>query len=185
MRARCGFLLAIILASASVATPASSGVEQSPAQAQGARTFDELERSIGPQDAVAADLQIRVRWRTVDPVANPAQTINQFELTSVAEVGGTPAPRWPRLHGNSMVVVSENREGRALAVRVITDPRAVRSESPQGRAPVLRGETLYYLDADLLFVVPSVADTARIRFFKPRIINGVAVLDELGAVDVR
>ena len=181
----CGFLLTTILVSAGPVAPAAAdAAEPLAGQALHVKTFDELQRAIAPH-AAATDIQVRVRWTTVDPVANPAQTINQFELASVTEVAPAAPPRRARLHSNSLVVVSESRDGRELAWRVITDPRALRSEAPHETAPVLRGETLYYVEADLLFVMPAVADTARIRFFEPRTVDGAVVLDELGAVDVR
>ena len=146
------------------------------------RTLDEVQRAL-PAAATQRDLQIRLRWVTADAVIDPANTINRFELLSLAAVAPAAAPRRPRFHANSIVVITEDTDGRALALRAITDPRAVRSESQAGAQ--VTGETLFYVDSELLVTVPDVAGTARIRLFTPRRTDAGVVLEAIGAVDLR
>jgi hypothetical protein len=147
-------------------------------QANGPRAFDEL-RTTPPGSATRA-LQIRLRWITQEPVANPAHTRSLFEVISIQRFATrSGAPRTSEVGPETLVVVGEDLDGRELSWRIIVDPRVVRSESSSARA--LGGGRLVYLQTELLFVLPDVSGTARIRVYKPRSESGRVVLDALGA----
>ena len=176
----CGSpMLAVSLAALVIVLAAAQAVTAQPGPV---RTLDDVQRTL-PVAAAPRDLQIRLRWVTANAVIDPADTTHRFELLSLAVIPPAAAPRRLRLHANSIVVITEDDGGRALALRVITDPRAVRSESQAGTQ--LSGQTLFYVDAELLVTVPDVGGTSRIRLFTPRASAAGVVLEPFGRVDLR
>jgi hypothetical protein len=145
------------------------------------RDFDEL-RAVAPGSAPRT-MQVRVRWTTAEPTPNPAHTRNRFDPLSIERLAiPALAPRSTLAGPDTLVVVGEDEQGRELSWRVIADPRLVRAES--ATAPVLDGTRLLYLDSDLLFALPDIEGTARIRVYKPRTRDGRVVLDALGTVAI-
>jgi hypothetical protein len=169
-------LAALVILLAVTAVPAA-------AQTAPVRAFDELHRSVGQAQADAV-LQLRLRWYTAEPTANPARTANRFELLAAESVPGSlRRDRAPQVSSTSLVAVSLDGGGRELDWRTLTDPRVVRAEASGGGQ--LTGERLYYLEIDVLLQVPDLRQTSRVRLYSVRAENGRAVLDPLGTVDVR
>jgi hypothetical protein len=166
----------LILLAASSAVPAV-------AQTSPSRTFDELRRAV-PQAQADRVLQLRVRWHTAEPTADPARTENRFALISASAVPGSlRRDRAPQVSSTSLVAVSLDGDGRELDWRTLMDPRVVRAEASE--TAELTGQRLYYLEIDVLLQVPDLPQTSRIRLYSVRAENGRAVLDPLGTVDVR
>jgi hypothetical protein len=161
----CGFVAAAV-------TPAGAQL----------RAFDELVRAL-PQASAPDAYQIRVRWRVDRPVADPAAAGNQLEVMSVERVSPGPSrDRRPEVGLQHLVVISHDAAGKELDWRAIVDPRLVRSESASGGE--LRGENLYYLDSELVLVVPALRETAAISLYKVVSQNGVAALSPFARVAV-
>jgi hypothetical protein len=147
-----------------------------------ARSFADLRAQV-PQMTAPAALNLRFRWLTDDPVENPASTVNRFQLVSVERVRTRVSrDRSPQVSSVSLVVISHDSSGKELDWRIVPDPRVVRSES--GTAPVLNGQSLYYLDADLRLVIADLPDLARLSLYKVRPQGGAAVLDPVGTIDL-
>jgi hypothetical protein len=151
----------------------------SPAVAQ-LRTFDELARALSQASAPDA-YQVRLRWRVDRPVADPAVASNQVEVKSVERVSpGLSRDRRPEVGLQHLVVISHDAAGKELDWRAVVDPRLVRSESASGGE--LRGENLYYLDSELVLVLPALQETAAISLYKVVSQNGVAALSPFARV---
>ena len=146
------------------------------------RPFETL-RAVPPGSAPRA-IQVRLRWTTDEPMANPAKTRNRFEILSVERLAvRAVAPRTAGVGPDTLIVVGEDAAGQELSWRVVADPRVVRSESSVMAS--LSGERLVYLQTELLFALPDVSGTARIRVYKPRSQDGLVVLDALGAAAIQ
>ena len=153
------------------------------AQTPPARAFDELHRSVGQAQAEGV-LQVRLRWHTAEPTANPARTENRFDLISADHVPGSlRRDRAPQVSSTSLVAVSLDASGNELDWRTLTDPRVVRAEASAGGQ--LTGDRLYYLEIDVLLQVPDLPQTSQVRLYSVRAENGRAVLDPLGTVGLR
>ena len=97
----------------------------------------------------------------------------------------TPGPsrdRRPEVNAQHIVAVSRDAAGAELDWRAMVDPRLVRSESQDGAE--LRGESLYYLDTELVLVVPALPDTATISLYKVVLRDGVPALRPFGQIRV-
>jgi hypothetical protein len=152
------------------------------AQTTSPRSFDAL-RSAVPQATAPEALQIRVRWLADRPAPNPAQATNQFQVIAMERVSpGAQRDRRPEVTPQNIVVVTLDKAGVERDWRIVQDPRVVRSESEALGA--LRGETLYYMDSELLLVVPALPDGARLQLYKVFSSNGVAMLDPFGQIDL-
>lgn len=146
------------------------------------RAFDDL-RALPPGTAPYA-LQVRLKWTTDQPTSTPAATRNRFDVVSVARLATrAPAQRTAEVGPDRLVVVGETAQGEEVSWRIILDPRVVRAESAS--APALTGERLVYLQCEILFALPDVAGTARVRVYKPRAHDGRVLLDDLGSVAIR
>ena len=153
------------------------------AQSAPSRSFDELRQFVAQAQADAA-LQVRLRWQTARPTANPALTENRFELVAVGSTAGSlRRDRAPQVSSTSLIAISLDSAGRELDWRAFADPRVVRAEASSDAE--LTGERLYYLETDLLLHVPDLPDTTQIDLYSVRAENGRAVLDRLGTVGVR
>jgi hypothetical protein len=171
---RLAALVAIAAAHAAVALAQS---------APASRSFDELRQTVAQAQADTV-LQIRLRWDTAEPAANPARTENRFTLVSAEQVSGSlRRDRAPQVSSTSLVAVSLDRDGRELDWRTFSDPRVVRAEATD--TAELAGERLYYLEIDFLLQVPDLPETVQLRIYSVRALNGRAMLDPLGVVDVR
>jgi hypothetical protein len=169
-------LAALVLLLAATAVPVA-------AQTAPVRAFDELYRSVGQAQADGV-LQLRLRWHTAEPTANPARTQNRFELIAAEHVPGSlRRDRAPQVSSTSLVAVSLDDAGRELDWRTLIDPRVVRAEASAGGQ--LTGERLYYLEIDVILQVPDLPQTSQVRLYSVRAENGRAVLDPLGTVGVR
>jgi hypothetical protein len=169
--------LAVVFCLTTGVVTLAAGQAQAPA-----RTFEAL-RSAVPQASAEEALQIRVRWLADRPAVNPAQAVNRFQVLAIERV--SPAPqrdRRPEVTSQNIVVVTHDTAGVERDWRIVQDPRVVRSESAS--ADVLRGETLYYMDTELLLVVPALPDIARVQFYKVYSRDGVAMLDPFGRIDL-
>ena len=171
------FTIACLLAVGSIVAGTSLSAQNGPR-----RSFDQLQAAV-PQASTADALQIRVRWLADQPVPNPADTGNQFQIVAIERV--SPGPHLdsrPQVTPQILVVVTVDRAGVERDWRIVQDPRVVRSESDSLGA--LRGETLYYLDTELLLVVPALPDGARLQLYKVFSRDGVAMLDPFGRIDL-
>ena len=170
--------IACVLAFGSILGGAASAAAQNTQP----RSFDALQQAV-PQASTAEALQIRVRWLADQPVPNPADTANQFQVLAIQRVSpGPQRDRRPQVTPQNLVVVTVDRAGAERDWRIVQDPRVVRSESDS--LGVLRGETLYYLDTELLLVVPALPDGARLQLYKVFSKDGVAMLDPFGRIDL-
>jgi hypothetical protein len=153
------------------------------AQTAPSRLFDELRQTVAQAQADTT-LQIRLRWQTAEPTANAANTDNRFMVVSAEPVAGAlRRDRAPQVSSTSLVVVSLDREGRELDWRTLSDPRVVRAEATN--TAELRGDRLYYLEIEFLVQIPDLPDLTRLRLYSVRAVNGRAMLDALGTVDIR
>jgi hypothetical protein len=153
------------------------------AQSAPSRTFDDLRHAVVQAQSGTA-LQLRVRWDTAEPTANPATTENRFTLVTTEQVAGSlRRDRAPQVSSTSLVAVSLDADGRELDWRTLSDPRVVRAEATD--TAELSGDRLYYLEIEFLVQVPDLPETSRLRFYSVRAENGRAVLDTLGTVGVR
>jgi hypothetical protein len=100
-------------------------------------------------------------------------------------VAPTAPPRRPRIGPNSIVVVVEDLAGTERAWRIVPDPRPIRAESALPSGTGLSSETLFYLDTELLILIPATSDVARLRLFKPVASGGAIRLDPFGVVSLR
>jgi hypothetical protein len=152
------------------------------AQSVPLRTLADLRSEVRQQTAPAA-LQVRLRWATDDPVENPSRTGNRFEVVSVERVQSRVRPdRSPQVGSTSLIVVSQDHSGQELDWRVVADPRVVRSEGQT--SPVLSGQVLYYLDADLRLLLPDLPGITRLTLYKARSHGGATLLDPIAAIDL-
>ena len=146
------------------------------------RTFEQLVRTVAQATAPDA-LQIRVSWQLDRAVANPTAAVNRLDVIDIERVTpGLSHDRRPEVSSQHIVVVSQDATGAELDWRAIVDPRVVRSESPA--TGDLRGETLYYLDAELVLVVPALAATDSLSLYKVVSRDGVAALSPFGRVAI-
>jgi hypothetical protein len=87
--------------------------------------------------------------------------------------------RAPQLTSSSLVVVAVDAMNREVDWRILADPRVVRAEAgPDAR---LAGERLYYVDIDLVIVVPDLPGIAALRVYRPQS-NGSGELRLVGTV---
>ena len=172
----------LLIGACCVALASSATVAPVYAQNASTRTFEALRQAV-PQVSAPEALQIRVRWLADRPVVNPAQAVNQFDIIAIERVSpGVQRDRRPEVTAQSIVVVTLDRAGLERDWRIIQDPRVVRSESAS--LGVLRGETLYYLDSELLLVVPALPEGAQLQLYKVYSRDGAATLDPFGRIDL-
>lgn len=158
--------------------PEMSGVARSGA----ARTFADLRRDV-PQVTASIALQIRVRWLTAEPVADPTRTDSRFEVLSQERVrASVRTERSPQVSSTSLIIVSHDGSGRELDWRIVADPRLVRSEG--GTGTVLTGEHLYYLDAHLRLVIPDLPGLTRLSIYRVRSQGAATLLDIVGSIEL-
>ena len=151
----------------------------SPLAGQTERTFEVLRRTVRQASAPSV-LQVRVRWTTGAPVVDPTRTDNRFDLLSVQRMPSAVRPdRAPQLTSNSLVVVAVDAMNRELDWRILADPRVVRAEA--GPDERLAGERLYYVEIDLVIVVPDLPGIAGLRVYRPQS-NGSGELRLVGTV---
>ena len=150
------------------------------AQATRRRTFGDLRASVAQANAPSG-VQVRLRWLTAEPVVNPAQTENLFEVLSIQPVGAAVrAERSPQVVSTSLVVISVDDMGRELDWRIVADPRVVRAEASSGST--LRDDRLYYVDIEFVLVIPDLSAIAQLHIYRA---SGRGVLDLLATTRLR
>lgn len=147
------------------------------------RSFESLRATV-PRLTSDTGLQLRIRWRTGAPVADPTETTSQFDLSSAQPVDTPVRPeRAPQVSGSTLAIVALDEAGQELDWRVLRDPRVVRSELSGDET--LKSERLYYLDISFTVVVPDEPALASLRLYAVRSRNGQLVAVPLGTLAVR
>ena len=159
--------------------PVTAVAQQPPA----VRSFEQLRTTV-PRVASDSGLQLRVRWRTEAPVADPTETNSQFDLVSLQAVDVPVRPeRAPQISSATLVLVGVDDAGQELDWRVMRDPRIVRSELNSDYT--LKSEKLYYVDISFMVVLPDTPALTSLRLYSVRSRNGQLVAVALGTLAVR
>ena len=177
LRSRRGAMMLAVVSAVAIANTPSA------AQIATGRSFEEFQRSAA-QASSSRSLEVRLLWSTATAVRDPTRTTNRLQVLSIQRVAirSTPA-RGTGVTSERLLAALEDASGRVIAWRMLRDPRIVRAESAS--APVLNGQTLYYVQTELLLLLPDTATATRLRVYSIASQQGVAVLRAIGVVRLR
>jgi hypothetical protein len=163
----------------SLMCPLAAVAQQAPA----VRSYASLRTEV-PRIATDTGLQLRIRWRTDAPVADPTETASHFDLISLQAVDVPVRPdRAPQISSATLILVAVDAAGQEVDWRVVRDPRIVRSELTG--EDTLKSEQLYYLDISFTIVLPDTPGLTGLRVYSVRSRSGELVIVPLGFLTLR